>query len=210
MIKEKQHKKKQIFLNCDVTMDVKNAINKRRAFRSLEKTDISENLVYDFAESARLACSCFNNQPWQYVFVYEDEMLEKMKSVLSKGNEWAFDASMIIAVCARRDDDCVIYDREYFLFDTGLATGFLILRATELGFVAHPIAGYSPKKTRKILGIPDDIQVISLVIVGKHSKNVKPVLSDKQKQAEKKRPERKDLDEFVFFNKYKGEKKIDG
>jgi nitroreductase len=188
-------------------MDVKKAIEKRRAFRSLKKVDISKDLVYDLAKAARLSCSCFNNQPWRYVFVYDEEKLNEMKDVLSKGNEWAYDASMIIAVCARRDDDCVIYDREYYLFDTGLATGFLVLRATELGFVAHPIAGYSPKKTRKVLGIPDDMQVITLVIVGKHSQEIKPVLSDKQKESEKKRPERKIFDDFVFLNKYKGEKK---
>ncbi len=187
-------------------MDVKKAIEKRRAFRSLEKIDITKDLIYDLAETAGLSCSCFNNQPWQYVFVYDKKMLDKMKDVLSKGNEWAFDASMIIVVCARRDDDCVIYDREYYLFDTGLSTGFLVLRATELGLVAHPIAGYSPKKTRKVLGIPEDMQVITLVIVGKHSKEIKPVLSDKQIESEKKRPDRKSFDDFVFLNKYKGEK----
>ncbi len=187
-------------------MDLKDVINKRRAYRCLEKVDISDDFVYDLAECARLSASCFNNQPWQYVFVYDKKVLEEMKDVLSKGNEWAYDASMIIAVICRKDDDCVIYDREYYLFDTGMATAFIILRATELGFVAHPIAGYSPKKTRKVLDIPDEMQVITLVIVGKHSKNIKPILSDKQKQAEKTRPERKSFDEFVYINEYKGKK----
>lgn len=30
---------------------------------------------------------------------------------------------------------------EYYLFDAGMSVAFLILRATELGIVAHPIAG---------------------------------------------------------------------
>ena len=103
---------------------------------------------------------------------------------------------MIIAVFSKKEDDCVIRDREYYLFDTGMATGFLILRATELGLVAHPIAGYSPKKTREILGIPNDHKVITLIIVGKQSKKISTILSDKQVEAETKRPGRISLDKF--------------
>jgi nitroreductase len=109
---------------------------------------------------------------------------------------------MIIAVFSKKEDDCIIHDREYYLFDIGMATAFLILRATELGLVAHPIAGYSPKKTREILGIPDKYNLITLVIVGKKSYKINPVLSDKQKEAEKKRPLRYELDEFIYHNKY--------
>jgi nitroreductase len=83
-----------------------------------------------------------------------------------------------------------------------MATEAMILRATELGLVAHPIAGYSPRKTREILGIPDDIDVIALIIVGKHTDKINPVLSDKQVEAEKKRPERMAIDEFVYINRY--------
>lgn len=129
-------------------MDVKEAIRNRRAYRSLEQVEITEELVRDLAECAQLSASCFNNQPWRYVFVYEPGKLKEMHAALSPGNERARNASMIIVVFSKRDDDCVIRDREYYLFDTGMATAFLILRATELGLVAHPIAGYSPKKTR--------------------------------------------------------------
>ena len=111
---------------------------------------------------------------------------------------------MIIAVLGRKEDDCVIHDRVYYQFDIGMATCAMILRATELGLVAHPIAGYSPRKTWDILGIPDDVDVIALVIVGKHSNKINLVLSDKQVEAEKKRPERKNLKDFVYNNKYEG------
>ncbi|UCD13841.1 MAG: nitroreductase family protein [Thermoplasmatales archaeon] len=185
-------------------MDVKEAINLRRAYRSLEPVKITEELIYDLAECAQLTASCFNSQPWRYVFVYDSKVLKEMHGSLSTGNEWAKAASMIIVVFSTKEDDCVIRDREYYLFDTGMATGSLILRATELGLVAHPIAGYSPKKTREILGIPDQHNIITLVIVGKHSKKISPVLSDKQVEAEKRRPERIPLNKIVYIDKYKG------
>jgi len=184
-------------------MDVIQAINERRAYRSLEPVKITEVLIKDLAESARLAPSCFNNQPWRFIFIHDTEVLKSMREALSQGNEWAYSASMIIAVFSQKEDDCIIRDREYHQFDCGLGAGFLILRATELGLVAHPIAGYSPKKTKEILGIPEEYQVITLIIVGKHSEEISPVLSEKQVEWEKERPARMSLDKFAFINRFK-------
>ena len=133
-------------------MDVKDAIQKRRAYRSLDPVDITEDLIVDLARCAQLSASCSNNQSWRYIFVYDKEMLKKLFDVLSQGNAWAKKASMIIAVLSKKEFDCIIGERVYHQFDTGMSTAFLILRATELGLVAHPIAGYSPRKTRKICG----------------------------------------------------------
>lgn len=183
-------------------MDVKEAIKKRRAYRSFLPVEITKDLINDLAECAQLTASCFNNQPWRYVFVYDPDVLKKMHEALSSNNEWAQKASMIIAVLGRKEDDCIIKDRIYYQFDIGMATSAMILRATELGLVAHPIAGYSPKKTREILGIPENIDVITLVNVGKHSDKIDPILSEKQVEAEKERPARKQIDEFVYINRY--------
>jgi nitroreductase len=185
-------------------MDVHTAIDTRRAYRSLDPAPASEELARDLARHAQLSPSCSNNQPWRYVFIYDPSVLEAMRPVFSPGNEWCHAASMIVAVFSRKEDDCVIKDREYHQFDAGMATAFLILRATELGLVAHPIAGFSPKKVRETLGIPDAYQVITLVLVGKHAAGLSPVLSDKQVAAEKTRPERHPFERFVFLNKFPG------
>lgn len=187
-------------------MSLKEIIDIRRAYRSLEPVEIPAELIADLAEHARLAPSCFNNQPWRYVFVRDRTVLGRFREALAKGNEWANDASMIVVVFTRKELDCDIKGREYFLFDTGMATAFIILRATELGLVAHPIAGYSEDKVKEIVELPGDVKVITLVIVGKHSSEIKPVLSEKQVEWEKTRPERLPLEKFVFFDRYKAEK----
>jgi nitroreductase len=185
-------------------MDVSQAIRERRAYRSLKPVEITEDLIKDLAQHTQLAPSCFNNQPWRFVFVYDPDVLQEMFAALSSGNVWAQSSSMIIAAFSKQEDDCIIRDRLYHQFDLGLAVGFLVLRATELGFVAHPIAGFSPMKTRKILDIPDEYQVITLIIVGEHAETISSSLSEKQVEAEKKRPQRKALDEFISFNKFRG------
>jgi nitroreductase len=109
---------------------------------------------------------------------------------------------MIIAVFSKPEDDCIVSKRKYHQFDVGMATAFLILRATELGLVAHPISGFSPRKVRVTLGIPDEYSVITLVIVGKKADKIHPYLSEDQKMKEQRRPPRKRLEEFVFHNHY--------
>jgi nitroreductase len=183
-------------------MDVHTAIESRRAFRSLDPIPADAELALDLARHARLAPSCNNNQPWRYVFVYEPAALAAMRPVFSPGNEWCYAASMIISVFSRKEDDCIVRDREYHQFDAGLATALLILRATELGLVAHPIAGFSPKKVREVLGIPESYQVITLVLVGKHSESISPALSESQAAKERTRPERLPLESFAFMNRY--------
>jgi len=183
-------------------MDVRTAIENRRATRSLAPTEITDDLVRDLASHARLAPSCANNQPWRFVFVFDPARLEALKPVFSRGNQWCHAASLVVAVFSRKEDDCVIQDREYYLFDTGLAVAFLILRATELGLIAHPIAGYNPVKVREVLGIPEDYQVITLVNIGKRAAEINPILSPEKIEAETKRPERLALERFAFRDRY--------
>ncbi len=185
-------------------MNVKEAIETRRAYRALAPVEIAEETVRDLAEAAHLAASCFNNQPWRFVFVRERDVLERLFETLPDGNAWARSASMIVAVVSRPDLDCQIMGRDYFLFDSGMATAQMILRATELGLVAHPIAGYSPKKVRGVLGIPDDLTVITLVIVGKHTDEMSDALSEAQAAGETKRPERHPFEEFAYLDTYNG------
>ncbi len=182
-------------------MDVKEAIENRRAYRALAPVQITDEIIQEMARAAQLSASCFNMQPWNYVFVTEQDTLEKMHGALSQGNEWAQKASLIIAVFSEKEADCVIREREYYLFDTGMATAQMILRATDLGLVAHPIAGFSPRKVRQVLDIPDDKLVIALVIVGKKSDDTS-LLNEQQAETESQRPGRKPIGDWVHTNRY--------
>lgn len=185
-------------------MDVREAIQTRRAYRSLGSVEITEELISDLAESAQLTCSCRNNQPWRFVFAHAPEVLERLQGAISKGNQWARAASMIIAVFSEKSLDCVNKGREYYLFDMGMATAFVMLRATELGLVAHPIAGYAEESVKEILGIPEGMTLIVLLIVGKRPETPSPLLSEEEVQAEEERPERLPLEEFAYVNHYTG------
>ncbi len=183
-------------------MSVMKMIEGRRAYRSLGPVEINGELVRDLAAAASLAPSCFNKQPWRFVFAFDKEVLVRLRGVMNKGNEWTHAASLIIAVSSRSDLDCLVREREYYLFDTGMASAFLILRATELGLVAHPIAGFDEAKAKEILGIPGDMRLITLVNVGMHQLPANGLLNEKQLEIEKSRPERLPLPEIMRIDRF--------
>jgi nitroreductase len=183
-------------------MGVKKTILERRAYRALEAAKVSREVIEDLAGLAGLAPSCYNKQPWRFVFVSDGKILKRIHQSLSRGNEWATQADLVVAVVSKKDLDCVVDGREYFLFDTGMASAFLILRATELGLVAHPIAGFDENQIKEILNIPKDMTLITLIFVARHSRDKENLLTEKQLQSEKIRPPRRPLQEILRKDKY--------
>ncbi len=186
-------------------MEFQDVVHARRAYRSLEPVEITDEIIRSLGEAAILAATCFNNQPARYVFVTDPAVLKQMQEAMSKANAWTQQASMIIAVFSHVDYDCKPKGREYYLFDTGMQTAQLILRATDLGLVAHPIAGYDEDKVKAILGIPEEMKVITLVIVGKKSDTISPLLDEGQVEREGKRPERLPQHKFIALNRFSEE-----
>lgn len=182
-------------------MDVKEAIEKRRAYRALGPVEITDVTLRELAAAAQLTASCFNNQPWRFVFVKSPEALAKVHACLSKNNDWPKKASLIIAAFANKEYDCVIKEREYYLFDLGMAVSAMQLRATELGLVAHPIAGFDNEKVRQELGIPVGNMVLTLVIVGRKIED-KSALTPQQAAGEDARPPRLPLENLYSVDKY--------
>ncbi len=182
-------------------MDVKEAIQKRRAYRALGPVEITDEIITELVTAARLTASCFNNQPSRFVFARSKEAMARVCEGLSRGNEWVRRASAIIAAFATKENDCIIKDREYYLFDLGMAVSSMQLRATELGLVAHPIAGFDPDKIRKALNIPEGAMIITLINVGKKSDDMS-LLSEQQKESELNRPRRLSLENIYCIDAY--------
>ncbi len=179
-------------------MEVREAIQKRRATRKFDSRPIEEEKMMLLVDAMRTSPSCNNNQPWRVVVAKDRESLEMIKVALTKGNNYAKNAPLIFAVCAKVEDDCHLNDRrDYFLFGCGMAVGEMMLQATELGIVAHPIAGYDPLMVKKNLNIPEDYVLITLVNIGYPGTDASK-LSEKQIHAETKRPERKPIGDNFF------------
>jgi len=177
------------------------AIENRRARRAISSEALPRETIDALLEAAHLAPSCFNHQPWRFVVVDAPETLARVKSAMSAGNYWTGTAPVLIAVASRRDLDCALSDRrDYFLFGCGMAVGNLMTQATEMGLVAHPIAGYRPTAVKEALGIPEEYVLITLVIVGRPGDDTG--LSDSHRAIERGPRERRPLSEIVSWNRF--------
>jgi len=183
-------------------MEVEEAIEKRRSLRALDRIQVEDERVEELIRAASLAPSCFNNQPWRFVVVRGEDALERLKDTLNRGNSWAKDASLIIAVLTREDLDCVVGTRRYYQFDVGMAVGMMMLRAEDMGLVAHAIAGFDEEAARSVLNVPEEMELVTLVIVGKKSENPEEKLSGSKLETEFKRPERLPLEEIYSEDVY--------
>ena len=59
------------------------------------------------------------------------------------------------------------------------------------------------KKVHEILKIPEEYEIITLLIIGKRSVEIPEYFKDYQVKSENERPKRKALDEILFHNQYK-------
>ncbi len=188
-------------------MDVVDAIAVRRAYRAFSDRPIEKEKVAALIEAMRLAPSCSNNQPWRVVVCRHDGLL-RMREALNRGNAWATTAPMILVVTSKPSLDCRLNEgRDYYQFSCGLAVGQMLLRATELGLIAHPIAGYDPGKAKEACGIPVDHVVITIIICGYPGEDLS-LLSEKQIAQQKERPKRLPRGE-AFFSERWGEPFVD-
>jgi nitroreductase len=83
-----------------------------------------------------------------------------------------------------------------------MAVGQIMLMATEMGLVTHAMAGFSPKKTREILGIPEDMSVITVIAVGKRSMEKTANITEDDWEIEDIRPVRLEISEFAYMERY--------
>lgn len=172
-------------------------LNNRLATRSISSESLPPQIVDELIEAARLTPSCFNNQPWRYLFISGQEALAKGRETLATGNQaWAARAPLLIIGYTRVDDDCVIKDRAYHQFDLGLSVMNIILAATEHGLVARPMAGFSPSGARKAFGLATIDQPFVAIAVGKPSTE-EDHLPDRYRGIQDKARERKPADEIV-------------
>lgn len=176
-------------------------IDARRSSRALLEDTIDDEIVQRLITAAIYAPSCSNNQPWRFMVVTGEVALKKLHSSLTDGNYWAKKAPLIFVVATKATFDAKLSDnREYALYDCGLAAENLLLQATKEGLYAHPMAGFDPLIIKEAFDIPKDYIVINLIAVAYPG----PLegLSEKHILAEQSERNRKPQEEVVCHNKW--------
>ena len=179
-------------------METLEAINKRASLKTrLSARDIDQDIIAKVLGTARLAPSARNNQPWHFIVVRGKEAVETLVSkAFSETNQVVKEAPVIIIACANPNDDIVRDGKEYYLLDVGMAVENILLAATNLGLVTHPMAGVNEDELKSILGIPDEVRfVIATPLAYPAEGSYEEAAQERLSQRT-----RKDLYELVYSN----------
>ncbi len=175
---------------------------KRHSKRSYLDKPVPKEALERIFEKIRWTPSCFNNQPWRFVFVRHRAQHAGFVEALAKGNKWAAKAPILVAVCGRQRDDYTRKDDpvEYYQFDTGMATMSLLLAAVDEGLMAHPMAGYKAPDVKEALGIPEDYSVLCVVSLGYEGPG--DMLDDESRAKDQSPRTRKEVSEIVSMDRF--------
>jgi len=177
-------------------------LHQRKASRAIKNQPLPSEIIDQLMQAAQLSASCNNNQPWRFIFLIEENALEKGRLALSRGNSWAKPAPLLVIGLSKADLDCQLSpNRNYYLFDLGMATQLLLLQATELDLVARPMAGFSPEKIKNEFNIPEEYEPFVMVAIG-YEGNIDEL--DEKAQAKSRAPRtRNPLTTNFFKNQFK-------
>jgi nitroreductase len=182
--------------------DIVPEIEARRARRGYADKPVAEETILRVFDAATKAPSCNNKQPWRFLVANQGEALEKAREALASGNYWARVAPVLVVVTTRDDFDCQLSDdRNYAMFDTGMAVMGLMMQATREGLYAHPMAGFSPESLRESFGIEEETRVITMIAIGYPGDGDN--LNEKHAESEKSERTRKAVSEVVQWNAWR-------
>jgi nitroreductase len=183
-------------------METLEAIRKRCSLKDhLSDRAIEPEKIKMVLDAACLAPSARNTQPWRFVVVQGTEAVETLvQAAIFGASTIIAQAPVIIVACARPSDDVTIDGKEYYLYDVGAAVGNMLLAATDLGLVTHPIASFNEAEVRRVLHIPSDVRVVIITPLAY------PPEASYDEAAEKRLGQRirKDLNEVAYFNEWGG------
>lgn len=186
-------------------------IQERRSIREYTEEPVSDQDLNLILESARLAPSGENAQPWRFLVVKNRETLKQLGALAGGGSGRRFTAEFVtkkmqerfanlqdeekkkaafqkltsgqvsaflatapvnIIVCGRKD----VWDLPY---DTSAAIENMLLTATALGLgacwvIAPCIDIRDEERIKNLLGIPEDIKVVSTISIGHPTRPHRP------------------------------------
>ncbi len=146
-------------------MEFFEVLNTRRSVRSYTNEPVTKDEVETLLHAACMAPSARNLQPWRFVVVDSRELLDQIAARHPYAG-FANRAPLAVVVCGIPQEA----SGDFWVQDCAAATQNLLLaaRALDLGAVwcgLHPVEDRA-QLMRDILGIPDDVVPLSLVILG--------------------------------------------
>jgi nitroreductase len=174
-------------------------VTNRQSDRGYIDQPIEKDKLTRILESARLAPSACNAQPWKFIVVDDLEIKNKLADTTSSKilgmNHFTKQAPVHIVIVMEGANftsnfGSMVKRKHFPLIDIGIAAEHICLAATAEGLGSCMIGWFDESAVKNLLNIPKSKRPILIITLG---------YPDKPETRQKRR---KGIDEVVSFNKY--------
>lgn len=154
-------------------MKLDEIIQLRRSIRKFKDQSVDKDVVDKIIESARLAPSAVNFQPWKFYICRSEEVKKVVRQ--SYPREWFNKAPLYILACGdhqqswKRPCD----GKDCLDIDIAIAVEHMVLKITELGLGTCWVCNFNPQIIKEGLQLSENMEPIVLLPVG-YPENVDP------------------------------------
>jgi nitroreductase len=179
-------------------MDLMDAIRGRRSIRKYKPDPVPEEVLQTLMEAVRWAPSWGNTQCWKVILVKDSALKSELARAVPKTNparSTMTEAPVLAVLCGAKEVSGYAGGRpstakgDWLMFDTGLAMENLCLAAYASGLGTVIIGMFDHQKVAEVLGVPREVEVVAMTPLGYPA-------------TQGAAPKRKDLSEFVFYDRY--------
>jgi nitroreductase len=144
-------------------------LRSRRSIRQFQNKTIEAEKIDLLIEAALRAPTSRGLNPWEFIFVSEPKILEKLAGAKAHGSSFVKNAALAVVVCAHPDKSDV------WVEDTAIASIILHLTAADLGLGScwvqirrrEHAAGISAEDyVKKVLGLEQSLVVEAIIAIG--------------------------------------------
>jgi nitroreductase len=158
-------------------MDVFEAIRGRRSIRKFTDESVNEEDLKKILESATLAPSAGNLQPWEFVVV-KDQAIKNKLARAAYGQSFIAEAPVAIVVCANVPRTSGHYGSRgaslYCIQDTAAATQNILLAAHALGYGTCWVGAFNESLAAEAINAPEGVRPLAIIPIGRPAERPSP------------------------------------
>ncbi|WP_313803180.1 nitroreductase family protein [Sphingobium sp.] len=150
-------------------------------------------------DAAHWAPSCFNYQPWRFVYAHrDDEAWDRFINLLIPFNQsWAKNASVLVFIFSETIMGSPEKPSHSHSFDAGAAWAQMGLQALMLGYHSHGMVGIEFDRIPLELNMPEGFRIEAAVAIGR----IADATDLPEKLREREKPSgRKPIEEIAFLH----------
>ncbi|MGB3210122.1 MAG: nitroreductase family protein [Desulforhopalus sp.] len=170
----------------------------RRSIRRYQEKPVEPIILSELFEAARMAPSWGNLQCWELIVVQAEEDKKTLAGLLSKKNpatKCTEAAPVVLGVCGNPhksgfyNDQLVTRYHHWFLYDLGIISQNICLKACELGLGSVIVGSFDHEAAEKMLQVPRGYELVALIPLGYPGH-------------EPSAPKRRDINDFIHYDRF--------